>query len=134
MSFLKEKLKNKRGIIYIIIAIIIIGLIITFIVTSNLKATRASSVNAQLTTVKINIMYILGQKGVSLDNMQSDSFIYDDRVVLVLYGSNNEWLFGIELDKNANKVTRIYGSEAKKCEALVREEFKERLSDDFKVQ
>ena len=58
MGVLKEKLKNKREIIYIIIEIIIIGLIITFIVTSNLKAARASSVNAQLTTVKINIMYI----------------------------------------------------------------------------
>lgn len=134
MSFLKEKFKNKRGIIYIIIAIIIIGLIITFIVTNNLKSARNSHISAQLTSINGKIMYLLGQKGVSLDNMQSDSFIYDDRVVLVLYGSNNEWLFGIELDKNANKVTRIYGSEAKKCEDLFREEFKERLSDDFKVQ
>ena len=134
MSFLKEKLKNKRGIIYIIIAIIIIGLIITFIVTNNLKSARNSHISAQLTSINGKIMYLLGQKGVSLDNMQSDSFIYDDRVVLVLYDSNNEWLFGIELDKNANKITRIYGSEAKKCEALFREEFKERLSDDFKVQ
>lgn len=134
MSFLKEKFKNKRGIIYIIIAIIIIGLIITFIVTNNLKSARNSHISAQLTSINGKIMYLLGQKGVSLDNMQSDSFIYDDRVVLVLYDSNNEWLFGIELDKNANKITRIYGSEAKKCEALFREEFKERLSDDFKVQ
>ena len=134
MSFLKEKLKNKRGIIYIIIAIIIIGLIITFIVTNNLKSARNSHISAQLTSINGKIMYLLGQKGASLDNMQSDSFIYDDRVVLVLYDSNNEWLFGIELDKNANKITRIYGSEAKKCEALFREEFKERLSDDFKVQ
>ena len=134
MSFLKEKFKNKSGIIYIIIAIIIIGLIITFIVTNNLKSARNSHISAQLTSINGKIMYLLGQKGVSLDNMQSDSFIYDDRVVLVLYDSNNEWLFGIELDKNANKITRIYGSEAKKCEALFREEFKERLSDDFKVQ
>ena len=134
MSFLKEKFKNKRGIIYIIIAIIIIGLIITFIVTNNLKSARNSHISAQLTSINGKIMYLLGQKGVSLDNMQSDSFIYDDRVVLVLYDSNNEWLFGIELDKNANKITRIYGSEAKKCEDLFREEFKERLSDDFKVQ
>ena len=134
MSFLKEKFKNKRGIIYIIIAIIIIGLIITFIVTNKLKSARNSHISAQLTSINGKIMYLLGQKGASLDNMQSDSFIYDDRVVLVLYGSNNEWLFGIELDKNANKVTRIYGSEAKKCEDLFREEFKERLSDDFKVQ
>ena len=134
MSFLKEKLKNKKGIIYIIIAIIIIGLIITFIVTNNLKSARNSHISAQLTSINGKIMYLLGQKGVTLDNMQSDSFIYDDRVVLVLYGSNNEWLFGIEVDKNANKVTRIYGSEAKKCEDLFREEFKERLSDDFKVQ
>ena len=129
-----EKLKNKRGIIYIIIAIIIIGLIITFIVTNNLKSARNSHISAQLTSINGKIMYLLGQIGVPLDNMQSDSFIYNDRVVLVLYGSNNEWLFGIELDKNANKVTRIYGSEAKKCEDLFREDFKERLSDDFKVQ
>ena len=95
MSFLKEKFKNKRGIIYIIIAIIIIGLIITFIVTNNLKSARNSHISAQLTSINGKIMYLLGQKGVSLDNMQSDSFIYDDRVVLVLYGSNNEWLFGI---------------------------------------
>ena len=134
MSFLKEKFKNKRGIIYIIIAIIIIGLIITFIVTNNLKSARNSHISAQLTSINGKIIYLLGQIGVPLDNMQSDSFIYNDRVVEVLYDSNNEWLFGIELDKNANKITRIYGSEAKKCEALFREEFKERLSDDFKVQ
>lgn len=134
MSFLKEKLKNKKGIIYIIIAIIIIGLIITFIVTNNLKSARNSHISAQLTSINGKIIYLLGQIGVPLDNMQSDSFIYNDRVVEVLYDSNNEWLFGIELDKNANKITRIYGSEAKKCEALFREEFKERLSDDFKVQ
>ena len=134
MSFLKEKLKNKRGIIYIIIAIIIIGLIITFIVTNNLKSARNSHISAQLTSINGKIMYLLGQIGVPLDNMQSDSFIYNDRVVEVLYDSNNEWLFGIELDKNANKITRIYGSEAKKCEALFREEFKERLSENFKVQ
>ena len=134
MSFLKEKFKNKRGIIYIIIAIIIIGLIITFIVTNNLKSARNSHISAQLTSINGKIMYLLGQIGVPLDNMQSDSFIYNDRVVEVLYDSNNEWLFGIELDKNANKITRIYGSEAKKCEALFREEFKERLSENFKVQ
>ena len=134
MSFLKEKLKNKRGIIYIIIAIIIIGLIITFIVTNNLKSARNSHISVQLTSINGKIMYLLGQIGVPLDNMQSDSFIYNDRVVEVLYDSNNEWLFGIELDKNANKITRIYGSEAKKCEALFREEFKERLSENFKVQ
>ena len=134
MRVLKEKLKNKRGIIYIIIAISIIGLIITFIVTNNLKSARNSHISAQLTSINGKIIYLLGQIGVPLDNMQSDSFIYNDRVVEVLYDSNNEWLFGIELDKNANKITRIYGSEAKKCEALFREEFKERLSDDFKVQ
>ena len=134
MSFLKEKFKNKRGIIYIIIAIIIIGLIITFIVTNNLKSARNSHISAQLTSINGKIIYLLGQMGIPLDDMQSNNFIYDDSVVLVLYDSNNEWLFGIELDKNANKITRIYGSEAKKCEDLFREEFKERLSDDFKVQ
>ena len=134
MSFLKEKLKNKRGIIYIIIAISIIGLIITFIVTNNLKSARNSHISAQLTSINGKIIYLLGQMGIPLDDMQSNNFIYDDSVVLVLYDSNNEWLFGIELDKNANKITRIYGSEAKKCEDLFREEFKERLSDDFKVQ
>lgn len=134
MRVLKEKLKNKRGIIYIIIAISIIGLIITFIVTNNLKSARNSHISAQLTSINGKIIYLLGQMGIPLDDMQSNNFIYDDSVVLVLYDSNNEWLFGIELDKNANKITRIYGSEAKKCEDLFREEFKERLSDDFKVQ
>ena len=134
MRVLKEKLKNKRGIIYIIIAISIIGLIITFIVTNNLKSARNSHISAQLTSINGKIIYLLGQMGIPLDDMQSNNFIYDNSVVLVLYDSNNEWLFGIELDKNANKITRIYGSEAKKCEDLFREEFKERLSDDFKVQ
>ncbi len=133
MSNLKDKINNKKGIIYIIIAIIIIGIIVTFIVLSNLKAARNSYISVQLTSVKGNAMYILGKVGVSLNNMQSDSFIYNDRVVLVLYDSNNEWLLGIELDKNANKITRIYGSEAKKCETLFREEFKDRLSEDFNV-
>ena len=92
MSFLKEKFKNKMGIIYIIIAIIIVGLIITFIITNNLKSARNSHISVQLTSIKGKTMYILGQMGVSLDNIQSDSFIYNDRVVLVLYDSNNEWL------------------------------------------
>ena len=92
MGILKGKLKNKKGLIYIIIAVIVIGLIITLIISSNLKAARTSSVNIQLTSIKGKTMYILGQMGVSLDNIQSDSFIYNDRVVLVLYDSNNEWL------------------------------------------
>ncbi len=134
MGALKEKFKNKKGLIYIIIVVIAIGLIITLIISNNLKNARNANIAINLTSLKGEVLYIIGQMGNSLDNVQSDDFTYRDSVVLVLYDKNNEWLLGIELDKNANKITRIYGSEAKKCEALFREEFKERLSDDFKVQ
>ena len=133
MGVLKEKFKNKKGLIYIIIVVIAIGLIITLTISNNLKNARNANIAINLTSLKGEVLYIIGQMGNSLDNVQSDDFTYRDSVVLVLYDKNNEWLLGIELDKNANKITRIYGSEAKKCEPIFRKELKERLSEDFNV-
>ena len=133
MGVLKEKFKNKKGLIYIIIVVIAIGLIITLTISNNLKNARNANIAINLTSFKGEVLYIIGQMGNSLDNVQSDDFTYRDSVVLVLYDKNNEWLLGIELDKNANKITRIYGSEAKKCEPIFRKELKERLSEDFNV-
>lgn len=133
MGVLKEKFKNKKGLIYIIIVVIAIGLIITLIISNNLKNARNANIAINLTSLKGEVLYIIGQMGNSLDNVQSDDFTYRDSVVLVLYDRNNEWLLGIELDKNANKITRIYGSEEKKCEPIFREKLKERLSEDFNV-
>ena len=127
-------MKNKKKIITGIIIVLVIGVIIAIYVSSNLKASRTRFINSELTTIKINTMYVLNKEGVETNNIQNNVVIDDDSVVLVLYDGDNEWLLGIELDENANKIKRIYGSEAKKCEKIFKETFKDRLSADFIVQ
>ena len=113
---------------------LVIGVIIAIYVSSNLKASRTRFINSELTTIKINTMYVLNKEGVETNNIQDNVVIDDDSVVLVLYDGDNEWLLGIEFDENANKIKRIYGSEAKKCEKIFKETFKDRLAADFIVQ
>lgn len=127
-------MKNKKIIITGIIIVLVIGVIIAIYVSSNLKASRTRFINSELTTIKINTMYVLNKEGVETNNIQNNVVIDDDSVVLVLYDGDNEWLLGIELDENANKIKRIYGSEAKKCEKIFKETFKDRLAADFIVQ
>ena len=127
-------MKNKKKIITGIIIVLVIGVIIAIYVSSNLKASRTRFINSELTTIKINTMYVLNKEGVETNNIQDNVVIDDDSVVLVLYDGDNEWLFGIKLDKDANKIKRIYGSEAKKCEKIFKETFKDRLASDFKVE
>ena len=127
-------MKNKKKIITGIIIVLVIGVIIAIYVSSNLKASRTRFINSELTTIKINTMYVLNKEGVETNNIQNNVVIDDDSVVLVLYDGDNEWLLGIELDENANKIKRIYGSEAKKCEKIFKETFKDRLAADFIVQ
>lgn len=127
-------MKNKKNIITGIIIVLIIGVIISICISIKMKASKENFINVNLISVRTGSIYILSLVGNSMDNMQSNKIIYKDRVVLVLYDGNGKWSFEIELDKDADKIKRIYGSEAKKCEQLFREKFKNRLAPDFIVE
>lgn len=123
---------NKKVKIGIMVAIIIIGTIVAGVVINNRNVARRNHVNVMLNSFSYSMVNFFYKTGFALS--ENERVIEKNYVLVNYYGKDGKTMLGVELDKNADKIKRIYGNFAFICEERFKEEYKERLADDFKVE
>ncbi|MEE0866068.1 MAG: hypothetical protein U0L98_04665 [Clostridia bacterium] len=120
---------SKKVTIGIIIFVVLIAIVIALYVSSNINRSRENSLRTDLNSFSMGFTYkVLSAAGLS--KTKSD-FNIDKNYNCVMYWGDG-WFLGVQLDKEAQKIERIYG-DTELVKELVKNEYKNQLAPNFRV-
>lgn len=126
-------MRSQKTIIIGILVILVIGTMIAFYVSSNISASRKNRIDVMMSNFSATLtMKVLSPMGIS--NIDKEILIEKDETFLLVKSPSKTFSVGIEFDKDAETVKRIYGTIDATFEQLFKEAFKDRLAPDFIVE